>query len=362
MIGDVIITNSVLGILVFLIALKMDKYEKESIASLLKVFFLMIILTFLFGLLKFEIVGDKKFSILVKAYIEAGFFEELLKFSILTFAILRYKGDVNESFDVVVYITAIAIGFALEENIGYFLKFASPGFQWMKLTGDSSLYNEQFNNILVSRIIPGHVLFDVIGVYFIGSTMKNLKKPRLFSILPALICAVILHGTWNYLIFLNSSLFHVYIFLLTIMVTLSVVSLSNQSIFKKMYIKYETLIENNIFLLQSIEINGFNPLALINQLKKIEKNLSFISYLKGKEQEHFVQLMDNIFPTPISKHIQENFQYVEHNLSVIEKELDKYKERKYDWSYYLGIIIAFTMVTFIAIFLIYIVDYIIFGK
>ncbi len=136
MIEDAVIINFLLSLFFIMLIFYLDRFEQESLWSMTRVFFLAILATYGFTVLKLKIGGNQPFSPLVSAYIEAGFFEELLKFGLLALVIFLFK-EVDEPFGLVLYAGLIALGFSFFENIGYFLRATQLGSLWEAQTRDS---------------------------------------------------------------------------------------------------------------------------------------------------------------------------------------------------------------------------------
>lgn len=172
---------------------KKDKYEKEPIPMLLLAFVLGILAIpmdlLLVSVINIAIPGE---SVFYSAFFEAGFPEELCKWSLFMLVIWRNK-NFNEFFDGIVYACFIGLGFACVENIMYVF--------------DNESFAAAFGTGVVRALlsVPGHFLFAVIMGYYLG--MAKFKpmfssKYLIFSIL----FPVIAHGLFDYLLMLSSAL------------------------------------------------------------------------------------------------------------------------------------------------------------
>ena len=229
MVTDAIIINSLLSTGLVVGILYMDRYEKEPIPRILLLFLFSIGATFLYSIIITPLISNEHMSPFTRAFFRAAIPEELLKFALLYYVVCYWK-SFNEAFDVIVYMTIIAAGFALFENVNYYLGHTYKGSSIGMLTGNWELYNAQFSQILGARAVPGHMLFDISAAYFFIKIKDNKYITVIFII--ALLSAIFLHGMWNYLA-LNGSFTWMlfYVFLLTLLAVVSLTKLSNASVY-----------------------------------------------------------------------------------------------------------------------------------
>ena len=171
---------------------KKDKYEKEPMRMLLLAFFLGILaipLDFLVvAIINLVMPGE---TVFYSAFWEAGIPEELCKWTLFMIVIWNNK-NFNEFFDGIVYACFISLGFACIENIMYV--FGSETF--------GSAFHTGVLRALLS--VPGHFLFAVIMGYFLGLAKFQPEKRSKYLIL-SLVCAMIAHGIFDYLLMLSEA-------------------------------------------------------------------------------------------------------------------------------------------------------------
>ena len=120
-------------------------------------------------------------------FFRAAFLEESLKFAILIFFCTRLT-DLNEPMDAVIYASAIGLGYATMENIGYLEVAPFLGVpEWTMVKG---------------RLYPlvMHFGFGVIMCLFLSQNLfaeLNVFKRRVMIIL-SLLVPVMYHGIYNY--------------------------------------------------------------------------------------------------------------------------------------------------------------------
>ena len=172
---------------------KKDKYEKEPFRMLLLAFFLGILSIpldlIIVGIINGAMPGS---TVFYSAFFEAGIPEEFSKWLLFMLVIWRNK-NFNEFFDGIVYACFIGLGFAGIENLMYV--FGNESFGGALATG--------VMRALLS--VPGHFLFAVIMGYFLGLA-KFRPKERGKYLLFSLLCPMLAHGIFDYLLMLSSAL------------------------------------------------------------------------------------------------------------------------------------------------------------
>lgn len=201
--------------IVFVISLYfLDRYEKEPPLMLLTAFLLGMTATFVVILLKKWFLPEStvllsKGSPLFRAFVVAAFFEEIVKLGILL-GVFYKRRDFSEPMDGVIYGAFIGAGFAYVENILYTAGVALPAY----MSGEKGAYTHALLWMTAVRSIPGHIIFDAIGGYFIGMAKftwnKSIKREY---ILKGIISAFFLHGLFDFLLMekLNSIFFFVFL-------------------------------------------------------------------------------------------------------------------------------------------------------
>ena len=190
----IILALAILPVIVLALYIyKKDKYEKEPLRMLLLAFFLGI-LAIPIDLVVVKTINGLWVSetVFYSAFFEAGIPEELCKWVLFMLVIWRNK-NFNEFFDGIVYACFIGLGFACIENIMYV--FGNDTFGGALATG--------VMRALLS--VPGHFLFAVIMGYFLGMAKFKPQERRKYLIL-SLVCPMLAHGLFDYLLMLSSAL------------------------------------------------------------------------------------------------------------------------------------------------------------
>jgi|TARA_Y100000031_G_C8102541_1_gene329404 RsiW-degrading membrane proteinase PrsW (M82 family) len=176
------------SIVLVLYFIKSDKFKEPN---------RIIIITFLFGILITIPAGylnsliDKNFATgerfndaLLSGFFGGGPVEELLKFSILYFYILKEKAF-NEPMDGLVYGILASLGFATLENLQYVFYF------------DSEFWSAREIAIFRSySAIPLHGLCGTIMGFYFGQYAFSANKKYLGL---AIIVPIIFHGSYNFM-------------------------------------------------------------------------------------------------------------------------------------------------------------------
>lgn len=128
-------------------------------------------------------------SMVFKGFIVAAIVEELCKFAMLRLYAYPKKAF-NEPLDGIVYGVTVAMGFATIENVGYVLQDPDNGMA----TGILRMF----------LAVPGHACWGAVAGYFLGKSKFSSSK-KMFYIFFGLFVAILLHGTYDTLLFLKDS-------------------------------------------------------------------------------------------------------------------------------------------------------------
>ena len=135
----------------------------------------------------YEVYGDP-FS---RAFVGAALTEEAIKLSVVLFMVFRHRHRI-QPFDYVIYGMAAAAGFAAVENIGY-------------VYGGSYLDRDHWLTVALMRsvtAVPGHIFDGVIMGCCLA--LAAAKPSSRFYLWPAAyLLPLLLHGTYNYLLFVE---------------------------------------------------------------------------------------------------------------------------------------------------------------
>jgi RsiW-degrading membrane proteinase PrsW (M82 family) len=178
------------GIILAMIMYIKDQKEPEPLHLLVFAFFLGM-LAFI-AIIKPEESVEKLFagsysqfeSKAFHAFAAVAFVEESAKFIIIRGVFYKNK-HFNEPLDGIVYSVMVSLGFATLENIFYVLN-----------DGIESGFLRMFS------AIPAHAMFAVVMGYYLGIARFQIKKEHLFAFL-GLFYAIILHGTYDYFLFIS---------------------------------------------------------------------------------------------------------------------------------------------------------------
>ncbi len=175
---------------------KIDKYEKEP--------FYLLALSLFYGTLLTCVIIPCEVYIINRLNTDSNFYyafymsfiaispvEEGFKFLVL-YMLLRFNSNLNEPVDGIVYAVFISLGFALIENIFYVFNPQLGGYT-------TALARAIFS-------LPGHGIFGVfMGYLFSIGIFKDNKLYMLYAFL----CPYILHGIYDFIIFIKSPLFFI---------------------------------------------------------------------------------------------------------------------------------------------------------
>jgi RsiW-degrading membrane proteinase PrsW (M82 family) len=164
-----------------------DKYEREPIRLLVYALvagaFTVIPILFLEQFLdSFTMFFPGLLAAAWKAFVVAGFSEELFKYIALYLLIWR-SPEFNDKFDGIVYAVFVSLGFAAVENILY-------------VTGSGVTTG-------ISRAItavPAHAIFGITMGFYFGMA-KFFEKQRRQLKQKALLYPIVLHGIYDFILF-----------------------------------------------------------------------------------------------------------------------------------------------------------------
>jgi RsiW-degrading membrane proteinase PrsW (M82 family) len=166
--------------------------------------------------------GEKFNDALLTGFFAGGLIEEILKFSILYFFVLK-KHEFNEPMDGIVYGVAASLGFASLENLHY-VYFRS-----------SELGVEEIHLAILRAFtaVPLHGLVGCVTGFYFGLLAFTGNYQFLGY---ALVVPVIFHGTYNFLLSYN----FFYAFLILIILLIFVIKLHNIVKTQQRYKKIES--------------------------------------------------------------------------------------------------------------------------
>ena len=154
--------------------------------------------------------------------------EELVKFLAAYFSVLNRRDD-DEPIDPVIYMVAVALGFAAAENALFLL---SP------LSGDTVIQTVLTGNLRFVGATLLHVLSSAVIGVALGLSFYKSRTSKFIYVASGVILAFVLHGAFNYLI-LNTPETHllrtfgyVWIALIALLAVLEYVKRIHPRIFK----------------------------------------------------------------------------------------------------------------------------------
>lgn len=183
-----LLPSIVLGVVILIY----DRFEKEPLGLLIKIFFfgaLAVIPSIIAEVLGeyFNFFGSSLLGLAIEAYIVVGLSEEFFK----RWAVLRhaYKDPAyNEKLDGIVYCAFAALGFAAAENIGYVLTSYQtyPDIVWLRAVTS----------------VPVHLMVGITMGYYLSlakfsaseADYRRNKRRSLFV-------PMVLHGTYDFILF-----------------------------------------------------------------------------------------------------------------------------------------------------------------
>ncbi len=177
------------GIAIIIYIYLKDKHEKEPKRLLLRAFFfgmLSVFLTLIIsaGVGKFVLLDHSDVGQLaIYAFGMVALIEEGSKYFFVRYFLYNHN-EFNEPFDGIVYAVMVSMGFALLENVFYVFD-GGLGTAVMRMF----------------TAVPAHATFAVLMGFFLGKA-KFQHKNAAFGLI-GLFAAVILHGFYDYFLFMD---------------------------------------------------------------------------------------------------------------------------------------------------------------
>ncbi|MBN1756380.1 PrsW family intramembrane metalloprotease [bacterium] len=160
---------------------KRDKLEPEPVKKIVKLFFYGMLIAFPAAIIEQLITGSESVVLYI---ITAPVVEEFLKFIIVFITIFR-DTEFDEPLDGIIYASAIALGFASLENIGYLYAAHRSG----------TLVNIGILRAILS--VPGHALFSSMWGLALGLAKFSRYSSRNI-ILGGLLLSMVFHSVFNF--------------------------------------------------------------------------------------------------------------------------------------------------------------------
>lgn len=175
----------------------MDKYEREPLQYLIISFILGVFISFpvvylgeRLQLITGTSTRSSPLGLFVYAFFVVAFTEEFMKFLVLRLYNYPHQ-EFDEPYDGIMYGGAISLGFAAIENVFYV--FANKG----------SEIEVGFSRMFTA--VPAHAMFGVIMGYYVGKAKFLVKGNRTLELCKGLGMAVLLHGLYDYFLFLGEA-------------------------------------------------------------------------------------------------------------------------------------------------------------
>lgn len=194
----VLILSFLIGIAYLVLIRSFDRYEKDSLLNLIISFIIggiisVIITTLIYSQVQVE-------ETFFDAIFKVGAIEEFSKMLGFLAIFLLFRKSINEIVDGLIYISAVALGFACIENVFYALSSTEP----VMLLMQRSVY-----------AVAGHLSFA--GYMGIALFINFKRKSNFIGIILAFVLAALAHGLYDGVLFEHylNELFH-YIFILLV--------------------------------------------------------------------------------------------------------------------------------------------------
>ncbi len=182
------------GLMIAMAIYYFDKYEKEPFKLILKAFLLGCISVIpayyieRFAFYYFDDFYGNFFKAAIASYIVIGLTEEGSKFLFFRKFLFKHR-ELNEPYDAILYAVMVSLGFATVENVLYVMEGGSKVALLRMFTA-----------------VPAHAAFAILFGYFAGLAKFAHTKSQSFILLSlGLLIAVLVHGTYDLLLFIGNN-------------------------------------------------------------------------------------------------------------------------------------------------------------
>ncbi len=181
------------ALLILLYFYRQDRLRPEPNWYLLRVFALGMAATYpairfdlyLTDIAFYNMVPSLVYEVFV-AFIQAGFFEEFMKFLVVMIFVYRHR-HFDEVTDGILYTITVSLGFAAVENVLY-------------------VVGKPFNVALARALtaVPFHAVCSGVMGYYIGrAKFARIKRMERRMLLTGFVMAALIHGIYNFLLYLS---------------------------------------------------------------------------------------------------------------------------------------------------------------
>lgn len=342
MIGDIIISNVLASGCIVLLIYFFDLNEKEPPWTLVRIFVISIIATFLFGKLKalLFVSNQWQFHPLFNHFVIAGFFEELLKLLVVLIFVWSLK-SFNERSDGIVYYLVVAAGFSVLENVGYSFQFVINPYLFGLKNADMGFYHEALRKIVLFRAVSGHFFINIVSGFFIGYARIGKKY---WLIIPGFIISVVLHGFWNLAASANFLGYYILFLLLLDIILFRIIT--HKSIYynfmKRLKFRIKKLIQEAVE--KQIDNN------IITLMKGILLNIGVLRQMEGSKLTENAKVITTTLPAKIDLVPIEGKNGLIERFLIINSILSKGKENM-GVGFWIKLFLMFTITGFILLLL-----------
>lgn len=164
-----------------------DQYDPEPILMVFRTFLIGAIVVFPVAFIEFILETENIIrSDFGRAFFSSGMVEEFFKWTVLMLSVYRHV-EFDEPYDGIIYGISVSLGFATTENIMYLISY---GVEYA------------LNRALLP--VSAHALFGVMMGYYV-SKAKFTFGSKIGLMISSILIPSILHGIYNYILFLQAS-------------------------------------------------------------------------------------------------------------------------------------------------------------
>lgn len=349
-----VLLSSLLGVTYVLLLLFLDKYEREPLRKIAWLFAASILATGLYGGLIARIVGTAEELTLTRVCVRAPLLEEGLKYGIFLFVFLGWRKWIDEPFDLVVYLGIIALGFTVQENLGYYLSFTRPAFISGHITGDFGVYDQALTGIALRRALPGHLMMQTAGAWVMSRGIGTRRFPLWFLL--AYLTSVVTHGLWNLTASCGLLIFRSYSIAMTLFSCWIVIRLRERSAYWRLQQRWQREMQGVLDRTEQLTA-GFTSIpaelqlkidTVIARLRWILREIRVLPVRSGTDQAGVFRTFEAQRLSDLPAMNEMGLADLDDRLGRIIAALEPYRNVSLHWTYWIGLLAIFVTVGFCA--------------
>lgn len=350
-----VLLSSLIGVLYIVLLLYLDKYEREPLLRIGALFAASILVTGIYGgILTRGLSGDDE-DTLFRLCVRTPLLEEGVKFGLFLAVYLLWRRWIDEPFDLIVYLGIVALGFSVQENIGYYFVNTHAAFVSGAITGDYSWYDRSLATIALRRGIPGHLMMQTVGAWVLSRGFRKPSFPVWF--VAAYLVAVVAHACWNFTASCGITAFRFYVIPMAVATIVVVSTMRGKSQYwttQEMWLAAVGRFMKSLEAAVATAREGTSPEsrrlgeASVQHMKWILRSVRGLTIRPGTDQVSIFRALQEHLPDGPPVLDDRGLEDLDRRLRRIADVLGPYRSFTLHWPYWFGLLAIFASVGFFA--------------